>query len=374
MDKSLEALNTTSETTLVLSSQEVHDKQYAEMVGSLQRFIPHEEQERFRKSHILVAGCGSIGNPIAEMAVMMGAENVTVADPDKVERVNLTRQRYQEWQIGMNKAHATALNLRLINPVPPVKDEITVSNPQSVLPELGDNAPVSEITFRVARNGDTNGIRSLKEGITPENVERLVKDADVVIDAVDIRALDMVYELHRQASLQRKPVIVGYDMAGTSMLAIYRYDLKEMKPLNGDLTEDQIQTYYQVKSAYQEGRITEADFMNYVYDAFNGPINPLKVPVEQLEELITREGGERTPQMGTTSTVLSSLAVEATRRILNGEDVKDIVLVDNPSVVRKRNPSLLRKAFLLMKALSKVTAQGKEVRETLDKLKNQANG
>lgn len=317
------------QTRQVLTPQEF----YTELTASAEKFVSPEVQEAFRTKRILIAGAGSVGNPIAMMALRSGAEAITVADPDTVEVSNLARQEYQWHQTGKNKAQMTALNMRMVNA------------------------------------GASKTIESIKEGITPENVAELVNDSEIVIDAIDIQALDMIWELHKNAAKARKPVLVGYDLAGTAMVAVYRYDQKEMEPLNGELGEATIEEFKRVREAYRAGSIQKGDFLDYIYDVFTGPINPLDVPVEQFEELINREEGDtRTYQVGTTSRILSALTIETIRRIHEGVDVKDTVVVDLPSEVRRKNPSLLTKGVLMLKALSVLKKRGERVKTTLSNL------
>lgn len=304
---------------------------YTQLTASSQRFIDPEIQERFRTSRILVAGVGSVGNPIAMMAVRSGAENITVMDPDVVAVDNLSRQQYTVNQVGKNKADMTAQNLKLINPF--------------------------------------INVNSVDCGVTFKNAREYIAQSDIVVDGVDIRALDMVYELHKWASIEKKPVLVGYDLAGTAMIAVYRYDKEDIKPLRGELTEDKIDVFNQVKEVYKEELISSAQFLDYVYDAFTGPIPPLRVPVEQLNELISRDSKDgRTYQLGTTSTVLSALMVESMRRIIAGEDIKDVIMVDIPSEVRRSNPSVVSKIPLLLRTLSVIRERSKRVEDTMQKM------
>jgi len=85
---------------------------YAQLTASSSKFIPFEIQEGFRSSDILIAGTGSVGNPIAMMCARSGAENITVLDPDVVAYDNLSRQQFRVNQVGKNKAEMTADNLR----------------------------------------------------------------------------------------------------------------------------------------------------------------------------------------------------------------------------------------------------------------------
>jgi len=301
---------------------------YEIFTRSSRAFIKTELQEDLRHSNILIAGSGSIGNPSAMMLTRAGAENLVVMDPDNVEIDNLPRQQYTVDQLGQNKAEATLINMAKINPY--------ILEKSTYVPE----------------------------GMTFENVEKYVREADIVIDAIDIRSLDIIYALHEYSAELKKPVLVGYDLAGTAMVAIYRYDKEDLKPLKGKLHEDDIEEFTKVQKAYNNGLVSEAAFLIYIYNLFTGPINPLKVPVEQLEELIGRDSDDpKTYQLGTTATVLSALTTEATRRIIAGEDIKDIILVDIPSQVRRTNPSIISKIPLLLRTLSVMKKRNRRVED-----------
>lgn len=304
---------------------------YAQLTASSSKFIPFEIQEAFRSSDILIAGTGSVGNPIAMMCARSGAENITVLDPDVVAYDNLSRQQFRVNQVGKNKAEMTADNLRDVNPF--------------------------------------INVESINSGLTLENAQELVENSDIIVDAVDIRSLDMIYELHKWAAIYEKPVLVGYDLAGTAMVAVYRYDKEEIDPLKGELTQEKIDEFKSIQNAYNEENISDAEFLSYVYDAFTGPINPLKVPVEQLKELINRDQNDgRTYQLGTTATVLSALMVESMRRIISGEDIKDIIMVDIPSEVRRSNPNVVSKIPLLLRTLSVINKRSEGVKDLIKNL------
>lgn len=333
MVEKLEPTNTNDREVLMIGGFPVtHEDYYEELTVSASAFISPETQERLRRAKILIAGVGSIGNPIAMEAVRSGAESITVMDPGDIEISNLPRQHYTADQIGENKAQATVANMLFINPFA------------------------------------SESIRGVSEGMTLENVREHVENADIVVDGVDIRELGVIYELHRCAAELKKPVLVGYDLAGTAMIAIYRYDLEDIEPLKGELTQEKIDEFCSVQTAYTEGAISEAAFLDYVYDAFTGPIKPLDVPEEQLEEILGRKDTDnRTYQIGTTSTLLSALAVEAMRRILAGEQIRDCIVVDLPSEVRRKssNPNVLKKIPLLLRTLKVLKERGKRVKDML---------
>jgi len=301
---------------------------YSDFVSSASSFITHSLQEKLRVSTILIAGNGSIGNPIAMMLARSGAEHIINADPENVEISNLARQEYFFTQVGKNKAEMTSENILAINP-----------NAKST-------------------------IISVPEGIAHNNVEELVKISDIVVDGIDIRASDLAWQLHNFASKMKKPVIVGYDLAGTAMLTIYRYDKKSMKPLNGDIPETAINEFIKIKSKYFAGKITEGQYLDYVYDVLTGPINPFLVPIEQFKEIINRNSDDKTTgQIGTTARLISVLVVEAIKQILSGADVKDVISIDAPSQVRLYNPSIFLKLKFMLWAIKIVKQRRKKAYE-----------
>lgn len=312
-----------------------HEEFYAEFVRSASGFVSPELQEKLRNTRLLVAGCGSIGNPVSMLAVRSGMEHITVADPDLVETSNLARQEYTFNEVGMNKAQMTAINMMTVNPY--AKDTL----------------------------------RSIPEGVTDENVERLVVDSDIIIDGIDIRATDVMFKLHEYAAKYRKPVITAYDLAGTAMLSVYRYDLKEMTPLDGDMKKGTIEVFKVVKDGYKSGKITEAVFLDYINSALaGGAINPFDVPVEQYEQLIHKEEDTTfTPQLGSTARLVSALTMETIKNILKGNEVKEVIAIDLPSNVRKHNSSILRKVALMLETLKVVQNRAKKVKETLKRNK-----
>ncbi len=87
MEKEINNQEETSNLGISLTQEEF----YAQLTASSSKFISPETQERFREAHILIAGVGSVGNPIAMMCARSGAENITVLDPDVVAYDNLSR-------------------------------------------------------------------------------------------------------------------------------------------------------------------------------------------------------------------------------------------------------------------------------------------
>lgn len=78
-------------------------------------YIDSEEQDTIKNTSILIGGCG-IGSIIAECALRMGFETITIVDGDTVTLPNLNRENYTQEDIGVEKAEALKKRLLLINP------------------------------------------------------------------------------------------------------------------------------------------------------------------------------------------------------------------------------------------------------------------
>jgi len=77
-------------------------------------YLTKEEQEIIKNYPILLAGAG-IGSVIAESALRLGFENITIIDGDQVETSNLNRQNYIEDDVSLDKVVALKRRLKSIN-------------------------------------------------------------------------------------------------------------------------------------------------------------------------------------------------------------------------------------------------------------------
>lgn len=112
--------------------------------------IGNEGQRRLLKSRALIVGCGALGSAHAESLARAGVGNLRIADRDFVEASNLQRQTMfteRDAAERIPKAIAAASHIREINA------EIQVE------PEIVD--------------------------VNQSNIERLVRDCDVVLDGTD---------------------------------------------------------------------------------------------------------------------------------------------------------------------------------------------
>ncbi len=237
-------------------------------------YVSEKLQEKIRQTRILIAGCG-IGSTIAEAAVRLGFENITLADRDTVDIHNLNRQAYDFADVGSYKVCALSKRLSNINP----------------------NLFVKEFN----------------EWINKDNVEALVKDCDLVFDTVDFLDLSAITVLHDQANLQGKPVISAVS-AGWGATAFY------CPPNN--TTTCSFRTLFGLP---ETGSVENASYVKHFavfFERVSGKLDESIVKAMQ-KALTCMEDGTPcpAPHVSAGSFAVASLAVTMAARILNGEKI-----------------------------------------------------
>ncbi|MCL4533813.1 MAG: HesA/MoeB/ThiF family protein [Bacteroidetes bacterium] len=91
-----------------------------------------EGQEKLKKARVLVAGAGGLGCPLALYLAAAGVGSIRLVDRDRVDPSNLNRQ-VLHWtpDVGVLKVESAAAKLRQVNPnvaVEPLMSEITAGN------------------------------------------------------------------------------------------------------------------------------------------------------------------------------------------------------------------------------------------------------
>lgn len=77
---------------------------------------PDEVQDRLAGSHVVILGCGGIGNHVATHLATAGVGKLTLVDDDIIEESNLTRQHmFTEENVGQRKTAVLAEALRVRN-------------------------------------------------------------------------------------------------------------------------------------------------------------------------------------------------------------------------------------------------------------------
>ena len=132
--------------------------------------VGEEGQRRISEGKVLVVGAGGLGAPAIYYLDAAGVGTLGIVDFDAVEVSNLQRQViHSSSRIGMNKAESAKVAVEDLNP-------------------------------------DVD-VRIWTERLTPDNVDAIVSDFDVVIDATD--NFSTRYLLNESAVRHGKPYIYG---------------------------------------------------------------------------------------------------------------------------------------------------------------------
>jgi len=254
---------------------------YAELTVRNRGFVPASTQRRLSTATILVAGCGSTGGAVVDPLVRLGAQHFLLADNGAYELNNLNRQHATVSELGRNKAEVSAVHVRAVNP-----HAVT-----TVLPD----------------------------GITAHNVRPLVRRADVIIDGVDVTEKAgwvAKYLLHEAAAGVGRPVVSGYDMAGTQYVRFYGYRPGD-RPFHG--------------------RITRRDLdVVGTWDLLRRVVPMRVVPVDMLEHARRSLGSrdEAMPQLVYASLLFGAVASRITLRVLEGRPVRRHTVVNVDAAVQ----------------------------------------
>ncbi len=127
-------------------------------------------QRKLQAARVAMVGAGGLGSPAAFYLAAAGVGTLVLADDDIVDRSNLQRQiLHTEDRIGVAKVESARIALSALNP--------------------------------------TVAIEAFPERITADNVERLIADADVVIDGAD--NFPVRYLLNDACVKLGKPLVYG---------------------------------------------------------------------------------------------------------------------------------------------------------------------
>ena len=144
--------------------------------------ISYEGQEKLVESHALIVGAGGLGSPVALYLAAGGVGTLTICDFDTVDLTNLQRQIIHTTQsVGINKAVSAQRTLQALNP--------------------------------------ETKVQTIEEKSSPESMERLVREADVVIDCSDNFATR--YTLNRICVKLRKPLVSGAAIGFEGQVSVF---------------------------------------------------------------------------------------------------------------------------------------------------------
>lgn len=144
-------------------------------------YVSNQEQEILKRTPVFLAGCG-IGSVIAECALRLGFENITLTDGDIVELTNLNRQNYRSADIGMKKVDALRDRLLNINP-----------------------------------NAHINNIGSYIEPST--DISALIQEHDMAINALDFQS-KAPFMFDSVCSQKKVPVLHPYNLGWATLIFV----------------------------------------------------------------------------------------------------------------------------------------------------------
>jgi len=130
---------------------------------------PHE-QKKLSKSKVVILGVGGLGGYVVEMLTRIGVGNLILVDFDKFETTNLNRQIIsREDNLGLSKVEEAKKRVEAIN---------------------------SEIE-----------VTAINKRISVNNVDAIIKGADIVVDALDSSGLKKTVE--RSCAENNIPMVHG---------------------------------------------------------------------------------------------------------------------------------------------------------------------
>ncbi len=221
-------------------------------------YVNNSELDEVRRTRIFLGGAG-IGSIIAECALRFGFERITIVDGDRIELSNLNRQNYTTADVGKFKAETLANRLLAINP----DADIKVHN-----------------VF-----------------ITCDNVDELLADCDIAVNALDFK--DMTPFVFDDICAQKNiPVLHPYNFGWAGFLAAV-----EPRGAKLSLLSDNPQGF---------------DLKVAKYVADNTPCKWFEETIRQVAE---EEGELPPPQLSIGSWAAASLAVKVMYRIATGKNV-----------------------------------------------------
>lgn len=150
--------------------------------------IDFEGQERIMAGHVLIIGAGGLGSPAAIYLASAGVGHLTICDGDEVDLTNLQRQTlHRVSRLGENKAASAKVELAEVNP--------------------------------------GCKVRAIERRVGPDEMDTLVNDADVVVDASDNFATR--HAVNRACVKARKPLVSGAAIRFAGQISVF--DIRQPK-------------------------------------------------------------------------------------------------------------------------------------------------
>lgn len=112
---------------------------YWEIVSRQMSIVTKSQQERLKDAEITIIGCGGIGGAAIEMLARMGVGHMQIVDKDSFDVSNINRQLMSSfYSVGKSKVETTAKTVQSINPfieVDSFEGELNESNVEELIGE-----------------------------------------------------------------------------------------------------------------------------------------------------------------------------------------------------------------------------------------------
>lgn len=189
--------------------------EYWEMLKRQMPLVSEAEQEKFKNARITVIGCGGIGGLTIEMLARMGIGELVLVDEDVFDLSNLNRQTLSaHTNIGRPKSEIAQKKVNEINPY------------------------VNVISYN--------------EHVDESNIDKLIKDSRLVIDALDNILTRVI--VSRKAREYRIPFIHGAVHGTLGQITTFLpnttsyEEMFNLPSLNRDLTDEVMESLKNVTS------------------------------------------------------------------------------------------------------------------------------
>jgi len=236
--------------------------------------ITQKEQDKLYKSTVAVFGL-SVGSNVIDSMLLSGVGGkLIIADMDDINPTNLNRIRADFSDINGSKLDYSA---KLISKTDPYLEQV-----------------------------------HLRNGISPETLTNTVlkHKPDILVDEVDDLSIKVAIRFF--AKEHEIPVVMATDVGEKVVLDIERYDIEDIQPLHGKLTEADLKLV-------TNGSLSQQEIGLIIAQKFIGIDNVSERTVHSLQEVGVSLPAW--PQLGETA-VMSGLAVSnIIRRILTGEKI-----------------------------------------------------
>ncbi|TCP24754.1 ThiF family protein [Tenacibaculum skagerrakense] len=228
-------------------------------------YLSPEEQQKIKDIPILLGGSG-IGSVIAECALRLGFENITIVDGDQVELSNLNRQNYTVDDISKDKVIAIQERLQAINPEASIK----VHN----------------------------------EFLSVDNVEAFIKNYDIAINALDFTT-DIPLQFDKLCQKNNITVLHPYNLGWGGVVAVITPD---------GLTLESI--------AKPNEKFNEIQMVKYITNYLKFWREPQVWIDNVLEQYLNEEEKLSPPQLSIGSWIVASMCVHVMYNVATEKQIK----------------------------------------------------